>query len=266
MFNRSSQRHSAQPLRGKAAGDNAGRRLRHAPWLGTLALCAAAHADPGYYVVTPYDREGLTTLDLRYWTVKRPGRPEVVWPEWAIGRGLNSRWTTTLLGSYIGSSQNAVHLTSLSWQNVVLLTQGEWPVDVAVYGAFTRSIDGSFHHAVEWGPLFQTDVGRTQLNLNLMFDKVMEKPSSDPTQLKYQWQVKHRVQPGWQLGLQGFGEVGTWNDWKTRTAQSHRAGPAVFAQLGRQGQGLWELHAALLVGRTYGKSGHMFSARTAYSF
>src|SRR5687767_5851938 len=39
-----------------------------------LALaCAAASADPGYYVVTVYDEPGVRTLDFRYWTVKRPG-------------------------------------------------------------------------------------------------------------------------------------------------------------------------------------------------
>ena len=35
---------------------------------------AAATADPGYYVVTAYDNEGVGSVDFRYWTVRFPGR------------------------------------------------------------------------------------------------------------------------------------------------------------------------------------------------
>jgi hypothetical protein len=265
MFHRSIRPHL--PV---APGKNPGfrgsaKRLMQAACLAGLTV-GAAHAGPGYYVVTPYDREGLTTLELRYWTFKRPNRPEMVWPEFAIGRGINSRWTTTLVGGYFGPTKDAVELATVSWQNVVLLTQGEWPVDVALYGAYTDSVNSAYKHALEWGTLFQTDVYRTRLNLNLMFEKVTRQKSSDPTQLKYQWQVKHKVQPGWQVGLQGFGELGTWNDWRAHSAQSHRAGPAVFAQVAGQGTQVWDFQAGMFLGRTFGRSGHMFSARAAYSF
>ena len=232
-----------------------------------MAACATlpARADPGYYVLAPYGREGLVTAEARYWTVKRPNRPEVVWPELALGYGVSPRWTTTLLGSWKGSSQDAVSLSTLNWQNVYAVTQGELPVDIALFGSWIHSMTTTFDRALEFGPLLQTDIGRTQLNLNLMLERITRQGVPAPSALKYQWQVKHRLQPGWQAGLQGFGELGPWNDWLPASRQSHRGGPALYAQFHREGSTLIEVQAAMLFGRTYGRSGHMFSMRVAYS-
>ena len=76
-----------------------------------LALAStAATADPGYYVVTPYDRDGLTTVDVRYWTFKPANRTEVLWPEIGIGYGVNTRWSTLLLVSWEGTAHEAVRV------------------------------------------------------------------------------------------------------------------------------------------------------------
>jgi len=110
--------------------------------LSLLVWCAAAaRADPGYYVVTVYDNSGQGSVDLRYWTVKHPGSPEVIWPEIGLGYGVNSRWSTLLFASWIGSSQMATRLSTWNWQNDFLLTQGEWPVDVAVHTNIAREAD-----------------------------------------------------------------------------------------------------------------------------
>ena len=42
---------------------------------------AAALADPGYYLVTPYSKPGQAALDLRCWTVKSPNQGAILWPE-----------------------------------------------------------------------------------------------------------------------------------------------------------------------------------------
>ena len=97
--------------------------------LSTVLLLTAAGAcpaaDPGYYVVVPYDDTGVTTVELRHWTVRADGRAEVVWPEVAVAYGVNSRWTTSLLTSWIGPSDLRTHVSAVDWRNVVLLTQGE---------------------------------------------------------------------------------------------------------------------------------------------
>ncbi len=230
--------------------------------LGSLLAAASARADPGYYVVTPYDNAGLRIADLRYWTVKRPGRPEVIWPELGLGYGVTSRWTTELLMSWIGTGQAAVRPSTLNWQNQLLLTQGEWPLDVALHLQWIAPRgDNTAPHSLEFGPLLQTDIGRTQLNGNLIFERFTGTGPKPPTQLKLQWQLRHRFGPVWHAGLQGFGELGDWNHWAPHARQSHRAGPAVFGTWRAASGPVYHLQAAWLVGRTYGHHGHMFTLR-----
>ena len=96
-----------------------------------LLCCAAAQADPGYYLVSVYENEGARSVDFRYWSVKQNGAAEVVWPEIGVGCGVSKRWTTELLASYIGPSISSARLGSLNWQNDLLLRHGRYPVDVA---------------------------------------------------------------------------------------------------------------------------------------
>lgn len=239
---------------------------KHSLLLAALLACAAPlRADPGYYVQTAYGQPGALNLDLRYWTVKPNGGRAVLWPEIGIGYGVNSRWTTGLLASWIGLSDTAQRLSSLNWQNQLLLTQGEYPVDLALMFNLIRLQQTRIGHVVEWGGGVQTDVGRTQLNLNLLFDSNVDTARPLATSFKYQWQVRHRWQPGLHVGLQGFGELGRWDGGALPDAASHRIGPALFGRLGQGTASAIDWQVALLLGQTGGRSGNMFSLRLNYS-
>lgn len=235
---------------------------------GLLGICgsAPALADPGYYVVTAYDNAGKRVVDFRYWTVKMPGRPETVWPEIGLGYGVNSRWYTELLASYVGSSQMPYKLSTLNWQNEILLTQGEWPFDLALHAQLIRNHDVVNTTTLEAGPVFQADVGRWQLNANAFFDRGVGGAEPRTAELKYQWQAKYRTRDGLNFGLQGFGELGPWRDWLPSKEQSHRVGPAIEATLPAGGAATLLLQGAFLSGKTYGRQGHMLSLRAAYAF
>jgi hypothetical protein len=239
---------------------------RLVPAMVLLCTCFGAAADPGYYVVTAYDNSGVRTIDARYWTVKFPGSPEVVWPEIGFGYGVSTRWYTELYASYIGSSQMATKLSTLNWQNEVLLTQGQYPFDLALHASYIHMAGDGQGHALEFGPVLQTDVGRTQLNGNLFFERSYGGADAGPTQMKYQWQVRHRWRPLLNLGLQGFGELGPWYHWAPRDQQSHRAGPALFGSLPLGDRQSLLYQAAYLFGSIYGQHGRMFSMRVQYAF
>ncbi len=230
------------------------------------AATAAAHADPGYYVVTAYDNEGQRTIDLRYWTVKKPGKAAMLWPEVGVGYGVTSRWHTELLASFIGTADTAMRLDDWQWQNDVLLTQGQFPFDLAVHANLIRAAESNEGYALEIGPVLQTDVGRTQLNLNLFVERSYRTDEPSPTNLKYQWQIKQRWRPALQFGLQGFGELGQWDDWAPRERQSHRAGPAIFGSLPLGTQRSVIYQAAILKGQINGRNGTMFSTRVQLAF
>lgn len=238
-------------------------------WL--LPVAPARAADPGYYVVTPYDNAGLRVVDLRYWSVKRKGRPETIWPEIGFSYGVNSRWTTGLLYSTIGPSNWDIVPSSLVWQNDVLLTQGEWPIDLALHTKVIREAgQGGRVWALEYGPVLQTDLGRTQLNANIFFERSFEPEEGRPIQMKYQWQLRHRWHPLMNFGLQGFGELGRWSHWSENGRQSHRAGPAFFGRVDL-GQGSGDKQALLyqvayLLGTVYSQRAGMFTVRLQYQF
>jgi hypothetical protein len=233
--------------------------------LGLLAGGSAA-ADPGYYVVTPYDNEGLRIVDLRYWTLKPTDQAETVWPEFGLGWGVNSRWTTELFVSWEGSAHEAVRPATLNWQNDLLLTQGQWPFDLALHAQLIKDRDAPHQLGAEWGPVLQTEFGRTQINLNLFFDQVFHAETPTQTRLKYQWQLRQHAGYAVQLGVQGFGELGPWDHWSAAQRQSHRAGPAAFFDWRLASGQTFKLQAAWLVGKTYGQRGHMFTLRAHHEF
>ncbi len=222
-------------------------------------LSAGARAgDPGYYLVSPYDQAGQLGVELRYWTIKRPQRGAVLWPEAALSYGINSRWTTRVLASGIGTSLGEQKLASINWQNVVLLTQGERPYDLALHAQVTRLREQG--NAVELGPVWQTDLGRVKLNANLIWE-YDSSPGRHDTRLKLQWRGLLRVAPGWRLGVLGFDELGPWTRWLPAARQSHRAGPALLATLHDSSAGRLELQAAFLWGKHYGRQGDMFTSQ-----
>lgn len=233
-----------------------------AAWL--LLGAARAWADPGYYVVTAYDNPGVRTVDLRYWTVSKPNAKTVIWPEIGLGWNVNGRWYTELLASWIGTTGSDLRLSTLNWRNDVLLTRGQYPFDLAVHVQVVHPHDRSEPRAIEFGPVLQTDIGRTQLNANLFFERESG-AGARPTQLKYQWQVRHRWRPGLHVGAQGFGEPGRWDRFSPRSAQSHRAGPALFGRFDL-GERRLNWQAAWLGGSTYGRHGHMLSVRATLDF
>ncbi len=234
--------------------------------LAGLLASAAAFADPGYYLVTVYENEGEANLNFRYWTVKFPRAAEVIWPEIGVGYGVTKRWHTELLGSYIGSSGMATRFSSLNWQNDFLLTQGQYDFDLALHTNLIRNHGRPGSSALEFGPVLQTELGRMQINANLIFERNFDSVASTPTQLKYQWQAKYRWKPEFQFGLQGFGELGDWNHWAPRKQQSHRAGPMISGTVPVGATDAIKYQVALLSGSIYGTGGRMFSMRLQYVF
>lgn len=234
--------------------------------LSLLLFAGPAQADPGYYLVTVYEDVDRARIDYRYWTVAPKGGDEVVWPEIGIGYGVTPRWYTELFTSYIGSSFAQSQPSTLNWQNDFLLTQGQYDVDVALHTNLVIDQTGANASALEFGPVLQTDVGRVQLNGNLVFEQALNGPSGQVPQLKYQWQVKYRWNAALHTGIQGFGELGQWNQWAPDSRQSHRWGPVVSGSWTLTGQQSIEYQAAYLRGRVYTMDADMLSIRLQYRF
>lgn len=239
--------------------------------LAALMLCMheAGAVTPGYYVITPYPEEDETTLDFYFWNVKAPNSPAVYSPEIAVGHGVNSRWYTELYASDIHTDSGGTSYSSMALENDFMLTQGQYPFDLAIHTLVTRYHQTDRGVGFEFGPVLQADMSRVQLNANIFFERAYQAASSAPPnrmQMKYQWQAKYRWKPQFAYGLQGFGELGEWRDWSPLAAQSHRAGPAIFTIVRRASGQEFKLEAAYLFGKIFDKEAKTFSLRAHYEF
>lgn len=231
-----------------------------------LALQQAAQAETGYYLVTTYPVEGEKSLDFKYWNAKPTGAPPRSSPELGFGYTVNSRWYTELSAVWFQLSPGPQRFAAWEWQNDFMLTQGQYDVDVALHTNVTRNDDTARGVGFEIGPVMQTEIGRTQLNLNLLLQRDYRVATHEDVELAYQWQIRQRWMRGFQFGLQGFGEVGKWNDWLARDKQSHRLGPAVFGTLDVGPKQEVRYDAAYLIGKNSARNARSLTLRLQYVF
>lgn len=224
-------------------------------------LPQAVFAETGYYLVSVYDVAGQSSIDYKYWNAHYKHSRDVASPEIGFGYGVNSRWYTELSTQWVQFDGRHTHNTGVEWQNDFLLTQGQYDVDVALHTSLERAKRRENGYALELGPVLQAQVWRTQLNFNLFFQREMDNGEKNDTELAYQWQIKQRWKSWFSPGLQGFGEVGKWNDWLPAKKQSHRAGPAFFGQADH-----FKYEAAYLFGKNSGRAANSFSMRVQYIF
>jgi hypothetical protein len=231
-----------------------------------LSQCAAAAT--GYYLVPVYSVEGQVSIDYKYWNAKSTNTPALGAPEIGVGYGVNSRWYTEVFAAYRHTQQQGTDFYGLNWQNDVLLTQGEYPFDLAIHTNIEQYADQGY--GIEFGPAMQTNIGKTQLNGNIFFQRDYRTGKVSPLLMTYQWQIRRHWIPLLNYGIQGFGELGKWNDWDDAGHQSHRVGPALFGSwfLGKNHGDPRELRyeAAYLIGKNAGRNAKSFTMRLQYAF
>jgi hypothetical protein len=231
-----------------------------------LVLCPLTRADTGYYLVSTYDVEGQASIDYKYWNAHYRDRG-VGSPEIGVGYGVTSRWYTEVYAQWLTINGNTRQVAT-AWQNDYMLTQGQHDFDLALHTKVEKARDSGDGYALEWGPVLQTEIGRTQFNANLFFQRdyrVAPGGGEHAMELTYQLQVRHNWKPWFQPGVQAFGEVGKWNDWLPYQRQSHRAGPMVYGHrdIGKQEV---KYEFAYLIGRNSARAAKSFSMRVQYIF
>ncbi len=238
-----------------------------------LACCAIAvslaaplaQAGPEAIVVSTYLDELKHRIDLKFGTV-RPGgeeRESALTP--GVGMELTPFWFSELYATWEHGGEGTAY-EAAAWVNAFQLTHGQFPVDIGLYTEIERPRDRAEGYEVTFGPLFQTDFGRTQVNFNALFQRHYRAEEAGAMQLNYQWQVKHRWTHAVQFGLQGFGELGKWNDWAPHKEQSHRFGPAIFGVIETRNKQKWTYDAALLFRAAGVHTGPTFRAQLVFGF
>ena len=225
-----------------------------------------ANAGPADYLFTPTVEEGEKELELRFGTADSDPRDSAT--SVALGYGINAWWFSEVAVQFERQGSESVKYEALEWENKFQITEtGKYPVDVG----FITEIEIPKERAAEGievkiGPLFQTEFNKWQLNGNLLFERYYDGEEESNWDMGYQWQVKYRMQPSFEFGLQGFGEMGEWNDWEHSDEQSHKSGPAVFGKVPVGKHQSIAYNAAWLFGLSDGAQNNTFRMQVEYEF
>jgi hypothetical protein len=226
---------------------------------GSLLASTCALAEPADYVAQPAVEYGEREIDFKFGTASKGADPRASAASIGFGYGATEWWFTEFYIKYKRENGAGTNFDAIEWENKFQLTEtGKYPVDVGLLLEIERPQDRAEGWEVKWGPLFQTEFGKVQLNFNPLLQRNYRSEGFAQTEFKYEWQAKYRWQRELEWGLQGFGETGKWNDWAPREEQNHRMGPAIFGKLAQGGRRAIEYNAAWLFGASQAAPDHTF--------
>lgn len=221
-------------------------------------------AGPADYVYTPTVEYGEREIDIKYGDASAGNRTQV--SSVGLGYGAAEYWFTEV---YLKQERNGSAIANLTeWENKFQLTDtGEYPVDFGFVTELEAPLTSNTPWEFKVGGLLQSEFGKLQLNGNVLFKRAFGLAgSSYDTQLLYQWQAKYRWQPVLEFGVQGFGELGKWNDWDKQADQNHCIGPAVFGKFALGNRQAVKYNAAWLFGASDAAPDHTLRMQVEYEF
>lgn len=237
--------------------------------LGSLLPMTTVQAGPADYVYTPDVEYGEREIDVKYGTEAPPDGVRAFGASVGMGYGAAEYWFTEI---YLKREAEAgIGVTLAEWENKFqLLETGKYPIDLGIITELETPVSGSAPNEIKVGPLLQTEFGRVQLNANLLFERDFGQAGQSNAQFTtnflYQWQVKYRLQPAFEFGAQGLGEMGEWNHWADSSVQVHKAGPAVFGKISFGHREAIRYNAAWLLGTSPAAPNNTFRVQVEYEF
>jgi hypothetical protein len=241
----------------------------YAPLLVAGALLCPLHgfAAPADYVYTPAVTYGEREIDFKMGSASKKDTPVESAASLGFGYGATQWWFTEVYVKYKRELNEDTKFDAVEWENKFQLTEtGQYPVDVGFLVEIERPTNHDEGWEVKWGPLFQTEFGKVQLNANFLFQRSYQAVEPSNMQFLYQWQVKYRWKPEFEFGFQGFGETGDYDRWSTADEQNHRAGPAVFGKLPLGGHHAIKYNAAWLLGASKAAADNTLRMQVEYEF
>lgn len=214
------------------------------------SFCSHAIAGPADYVYTPIVEYRESELDFKFGTAEEQDGTRENVASLGYGYGATEYWFTEVYFKRETAGNETLNLAE--WENKFQLTEtGKYPLDLGLIVELEVPLNISGPTEFKFGPLFQTDFNKVQVNVNLLFERLFGyEEADDPhiTEMAYQWQLKYRWQQAFEYGLQGFGEMGEWDNWEAADEQSHKLGPAIFGKFAVGGKHAFKYNAAMLFG------------------
>jgi hypothetical protein len=230
-----------------------------------LPRVAEAEISPDDYVYMPAYQDTVVDLNAGTRNVHGDGRESAA--SLGVGYPVTTRWFTQPYVNFERNGGQGTSFDSFEWQNTFLLTPpGRYDFDIAFFVEVERPRERDEGYEVRFGPLFQLELDRTQLNLNLFLSRSYHADDDGPMRLGYQWQAKYRFTSWLQAGAQGFGDFGRATNFSSRADQSHLLGPMITGRLPPGVQHAVTYEAAYLFDAGDAKHSRTFRLRLEYAF
>jgi len=210
-----------------------------------FSIADHARAGAAEVVYQPIVENGETEIELRNgWRTFDGGREEHA-SILELGRGVNDHWFTEVEMEQAFEDGGPNRLESLEWENIFALTErGKYWMDFGLFASYEHTLSMA-PDGMKVGPMFMKDIGPVTANVNLLFEREFGNGASHETGLGYTWQVRWHGREAFEVGAQGFGELGVLGH--LGHDQSHIAGPAIFGSK-RLGRNTMKWNAAVLGG------------------
>ena len=224
-------------------------------WATTLALIShaqTAFAGPDEYIYPARVTAGEREIDIKFGTRNmNDSSKNRTAGSIGLGYGVNDYWFTEVYLKFNQTPGNSTDIDAIEWENRFQLTEtGKYPVDVGFLFEIERPQDRKEGYELKWGPLLQTDIGKTDWIANVLFKRSIGAVDPSVTTAYYQFQGRYRYTKEFSPGFQAFGDLGTWDSWAPIRQQGHRIGPAIFGKLPLDGNKAFKYNAAYLIGKT----------------
>ncbi|HEY8023178.1 MAG TPA: hypothetical protein VIF60_01340 [Burkholderiaceae bacterium] len=230
--------------------------------LGTRTVMA----DPNDSLMINYAQNGAHQVDVEFGSQKPSGQSPSGATTLGVGASVTERWFTEVYGTYLRDSGDTTKFDSAAWINTLLLTDGQSPIEFALYTEIEYERDRAAGYKAVIGPLLQGEFGLTTVNLNFLLHRNYLADFSNPMQLDYQWQVKRRLSASYEFGVQGFGELGAWNHWAPHDQQVHQIGPVFLGKFKLGDEQVIHYNAAVLFDVLDGQRATTFRLQAVYGF
>lgn len=239
-------------------------------FIAAAAFCALtptlAVAEPGLAgeVYSPAVVQGQTELELRG-GILDGGAGDGEWQVKAeLGHAFTDWWRPAIVAEWEYEGGDA-EFTAAAIENVFDFTATrDWPVHLGAYAEYEFAQDGP--DAVEVKLLMERSRGPLNLRLNLIGEREVGAGAGNTWEFGYAAQASYSFGDEFELGVQGFGDSGTDDDFGNLDEQAHYWGPFAQFEVGDIGAGEVELQVGYLSGFGEAEADGQFRLKLEYEF
>lgn len=240
------------------------RHLLTAALAGALLLPAIAAAEPGRAaeVYGPGVARGETELELRGGMLEGGAADG----EWQIkaeaSHAFTDWWRPGLVAEWEREGGNT-EFTAFALENVFDFTPTRsWPVHFGGYLEYEHPQNGPDH--LETKLLMQHAHGPVALTLNLIGEREIGSGASNQWEFGYAAEAAYALNDDVSLGVQGFGDAGTDDDFGDFGKHAQYWGPFTQFEIGHVGEGEVELQLGYLIGSGDAEADGQFRFKLEY--